>query len=60
MKGYSKLHRSPELEPHYQIQFSVLSTILPSEGVLFLSGDYNKRILSPTDWLDINRMTAPI
>ena len=24
MKGYSTLHRAPELEPHKQIQFSVI------------------------------------
>ena len=28
MKGYSTLHRAPELEPHHQVQFSVISRIL--------------------------------
>ena len=28
MKGYSILSRSPEMEPHYQMQLSVLSKTL--------------------------------
>ena len=49
VKGFSTLSRSPELQPHNQIQFSVIPRT-PLSGFLPLNKRYSQNILSPTDW----------
>ena len=49
-KGNSALPRSPELEPHYQILFSLIPRIPYFAGKpLFLCMGYSQHILSPAD-----------
>ena len=65
MKGYSILPRSPELEPHHQMKFSVIHRMTPptffaGEGYPFCN-EYHQHILSPVDmvhiYLEKNRLT---
>ena len=63
MKGYFTFPRSPELEPHYQMQFSIMPRHrFWEEGVTPLQGKYNQCILSPTDkpWELIYSLSASI
>ena len=49
MKGYSTLTRSLEQEPHFKMQFWVITKtpFLPVGGVLSLGKVYSQRILRP-------------
>ena len=50
MKRYTPLTRAPELEPHHQIQFSVIPRTLLVCMVSFFHREYNQHILSYMDW----------
>ena len=50
MKEYITISRSPELEPHHQIQFGMISrTPLILSSNLPFHREYSQNILSPTD-----------
>ena len=42
MKGYPTLLRSPELEPHHQMQFSVILTFFEGRTTFFVGGADDK------------------
>ena len=44
MKGYSTFPRSPKLEPHHQMQFSVISRILNKEYSQYIPSPANRAI----------------
>ena len=48
-KDYSKFPNAPELEPHNQIQFNVISRIIFSVRALTI---FSRPIQSPTDMTD--------
>ena len=50
MYGYSIFPKTPKHEPHYQMQFTVISQIVVGDGVLPFYGDVVGELKSP-NWL---------
>ena len=55
IKKYSKHSRCPELEPHYQMQFSVIpeNNIFKWESSYTSVEDKNQRVITPIDRVNI-------